>query len=141
MRSLFSMSILLFLFACDSQKSALTFDDLEVYAPLPGNSVTSGYAKIKNNGNEGITIESITSPDFKSVEIHETIISDGIARMIEIENLLIPQNDAVLLERGGKHFMFFEPTSSISIGQDIKLSIELSNGSNINIVVPAKSRF
>jgi len=40
MRSLFSMSILLFLFACDSQKSALTFDDLEVYAPLPGNSVT-----------------------------------------------------------------------------------------------------
>ena len=61
--------------------------------------------------------------------------------MIEIENLFIPKNDAVLLERGGKHFMFFEPTSSISIGQEIKLSIGLSNDSNIDIVVPAKSRF
>ena len=141
MRSLFSISILLFLSACDSQKSSLTLDGLEIYAPLPGNSVTSGYANIKNNSNEGITIESINSPDFKLVEIHETIINDGIARMIEIENLFIPKNDAVLLERGGKHFMFFEPTSSISIGQEIKLSIGLSNDSNIDIVVPAKSRF
>ena len=123
------------------KKSSLTFDDLEIYAPLPGNSVTSGYANIKNNSNEGITIESINSPDFKLVEIHETIINDGIARMIEIENLFIPQNDAVLLERGGKHFMFFEPTSSISIGHEIKLSIGLSNDSNIDIMVPAKSRF
>ena len=141
MRSLFSISILLFLSACDSQKSSLTLDDLEIYAPLPGNSVTSGYANIKNNSNEGITIVSINSPNFKLVEIHETIINDGIARMIEIENLFIPRNDAVLLERGGKHFMFFEPTSSISIGQEIKLSIGLSNDSNIDIVVPAKSRF
>ena len=141
MRSLFSMSILLFLFACDSQKSALTFDDLEVYAPLPGNTVTSGYTKITNNTDVTISIDSITSPDFETVEIHETIIVNGIARMIEIEQLTIPANNDIVLKRGGKHFMFFDPKKNINIGQNIKLNIKLSNNENLKFEVPAKSRF
>ena len=118
MRLFLLTSLLFFLAACEKNGSSISLNNLEIYAPLPGNTVTSGYTKITNNTDVTISIDSITSPDFETVEIHETIIVNGIARMIEIEQLTIPANNDVVLQRGGKHFMFFEPTSSISIGQD-----------------------
>ena len=141
MRSFLLTSLLFFLAACEKNGSSISFNNLEIYAPLPGNTVTSGYTKITNNTDVTISIDSITSPDFETVEIHETIIVNGIARMIEIEQLTIPANNDVVLKRGGKHFMFFDPTKNINIGQNIKLNIKLSNNENLKFEVPAKSRF
>ena len=135
------ISIIFFLAACEKNGSSISLNNLEIYAPLPGNTVTSGYTKITNNTDVTISIDSITSPDFETVEIHETIIVNGIARMIEIEQLTIPANNDIVLKRGGKHFMFFDPTKNINIGQNIKLNIKLSNNENLKFEVPAKSRF
>jgi len=141
MRIFLLTSLLFFLVACEKNGGSISFSNLEIYAPLPGNTVTSGYTKITNNTDVTISIDSITSPDFETVEIHETIIVNGIARMIEIEQLTIPANNDVVLKRGGKHFMFFDPTKNINIGQNIKLNIKLSNNENLKFEVPAKSRF
>ena len=102
MRLFLLTSLLFFLAACEKNGSSVSFNNLEIYAPLPGNTVTSGYTKITNNTDVTISIDSITSPDFEAVEIHETIIVNGIARMIEIEQLTIPANNDVVLKRGGK---------------------------------------
>lgn len=141
MRLFLLTSLLFFLAACEKNGSSISLNNLEIFAPLPGNTVTSGYTKITNNTDVTISIDSITSPDFETVEIHETIIVNGIARMIEIEQLTIPANNDVVLQRGGKHFMFFDPTENINIGQNIKLDIKLSNNENLKFEVPAKSRF
>ena len=141
MRIFLLTSLLFFLAACGKKGSSISFNNLEIYAPLPGNTVTSGYANITNNTDVTISIDSITSPNFKTVEIHETIIVSGIARMIEIEQLTIPANNDVVLKRGGKHIMFFDPTENIKIGKNIKLNIKLSNNENLKLEVPAKSRF
>ena len=121
MRLFLLTSLLFFLAACENNESSISFNNLEIYAPLPGNTVTSGYTKITNNTDVTISIDSISSPDFETVEIHETIIVNGIARMIEIEQLTIPANNEVLLKRGGKHFMFFDPTENINIGENLSL--------------------
>ena len=141
MRLFLLTSLLFFLAACEKNGSSISFNNLEIYAPLPGNTVTSGYTKITNNTDVTISIDSITSPDFETVEIHETIIVNGIARMIEIEQLTIPANNDVVLKRGGKHFMFFNPTKNINIGQNIKLDIKLSNNENLKFEASAKLRF
>ena len=141
MRLFLLTSLLFLLVACEKNGSSISLNNLEIYAPLPGNTVTSGYTKITNNTDVTISIDSITSPDFETVEIHETIIVNGIARMIEIEQLIIPANSDVVLKRGGKHFMFFDPTKNINIGQNIKLNIKLSNNENLKFEVQAKSRF
>tara|TARA_Y100000768_G_scaffold105029_1_gene76958 strand:+ start:149 stop:574 length:426 start_codon:yes stop_codon:yes gene_type:complete len=141
MRLFLLTSLLFFLAACGKNENSISLTNLEIYAPLPGNTVTSGYANITNNTDVTVSIDSITSPNFKTVEIHETIIVSGIARMIEIEQLTIPANNDVVLKRGGKHIMFFDPTENIKIGKNIKLNIKLSNNENLKLEVPAKSRF
>ena len=141
MRLFLLTSLLFLLAACEKNGNSISLKNLEIYAPLPGNTVTSGYTKITNNTDVTISIDSITSPDFETVEIHETIIVNGIARMIEIEQLTIPANNDIVLKRGGKHFMFFDPKKNLNIGQNIKLDIKLSNNENLKFEVPAKSRF
>jgi copper(I)-binding protein len=67
--------------------------------------MSAGFLVLTNNTGDDILISSVTSPQFESVEIHETTIEDSIARMREIEELLVPANGSVTLERGGKHLM------------------------------------
>ncbi len=137
-----SLLILLILLACEAKESeGIIFDNLLIYAPFPGNSVTAGYTNIVNQSNKNIAIISITSPQFRNVEIHETVIQDGIAKMIEIKQLMIPKNDSILLERGGKHLMFFDSRSEIEKGQNIDLEVLFSNNEKITFSVSATSRF
>ena len=75
---------------------------------MPGRHMSAGFLVLTNNTGEAIHITSVTSPEFESVEIHETTIEDGISRMRGIEELLVPANGSVTLERGGKHLMLMQ---------------------------------
>ena len=95
----------LLLVACGAPQPPLVASDIEVTKPLPGRHMSAGFLVLTNNTGEDILISSVTSPQFESVEIHETTIEDGVARMREIEELRVPANGSVTLERGGKHLM------------------------------------
>jgi copper(I)-binding protein len=102
---LVSLFLTLGLVACGAPQPPLVATDLEVTKPMPGRQMSAGFLVLTNNTSEDILISSVTSPQFETVEIHETTIEDGIARMREIEELLVPANGSVTLERGGKHLM------------------------------------
>ena len=95
----------LLLVACGAPQPPLVASDIEVTKPMPGRHMSAGFLVLTNNTGEDILISSVTSPQFESVEIHETTIEDGVARMREIEKLRVPANGSVTLERGGKHLM------------------------------------
>lgn len=75
--------------------------------------VSAGYMTLINDSDEVVSITSVASPQFDSVEMHETIIEDGIARMRPIEALVIAPGSTVKFERGGKHLMLMQPSESI----------------------------
>jgi len=104
MRSLITL-IILFLAACGAPQPPLVATDVEITRPMPGRHMSAGYLVLTNNTSEAISISGVTSPQFGSVEIHETTVEDGISRMREIETLVVPANDSVILERGGRHLM------------------------------------
>ncbi len=99
----------LMLAACGAPKPPLVVSDLEVTKPMPGRHMSAGFFIISNNTDETIRITGVTSPQFASVEIHETTLTDGISRMREIEALEVPANGSITLERGGKHLMLMRP--------------------------------
>jgi copper(I)-binding protein len=73
----------LFLVACGAPQPPLVATDLEITQPMPGRQMSAGFLVLTNNTGDDILISSVTSPQFESVEIHETTIED----------------------RGGKHLM------------------------------------
>lgn len=107
MRSL-PMIALVLLAACGSPKPPLVASEVEITPPMPGRMMSAGYLVLTNNTDEAIVIDGVTSPQFGVVEIHQTILENGISRMRQIEELVVPARGSVALERGGKHLMLMQ---------------------------------
>lgn len=84
-----------------------TFDiaDIVITEPMPGRSMSAGFMTMTNNTDETVSITSVSSPDYGMVEIHESSIEDGVAKMRQIDALEIAPGSTVTLERGGLHLM------------------------------------
>ncbi len=63
------------------------------------------YMTFQNTTDAPISITRVTNPSFASVQIHESVIEDGISRMRSIDQLTIAANDTVALQPGGIHLM------------------------------------
>ncbi len=103
--------LLLFLGACSGNRVPLMATDVAVSRPKPGMRVSAGYITLSNNTSETITITRVTSPEFESVEMHESILEDGISRMYALDEVTIAAGQKVAFEPGGKHLMLMRPTS------------------------------
>ena len=91
--------------ACSVNEAPLVAADVVVNAPRPGMRMSAGYLTLTSNSREAITITSITSPEFKAVELHESKLEDGMSRMVRLDELRIPAGATVRFEPGGKHLM------------------------------------
>ena len=101
-----------------------------VTGPAAGAPMAAGYLEIGNRSGAGIRITRVASPGYGSVEIHETVVEDGIARMREIEALDIADGETVVFERGGKHLMLITPQQALQIGERIDLTVTFADGSS-----------
>jgi len=103
----------LLLGACGGAANApLVASDVEITRPMPGMQMAAGFLVLSNNTAAPIAITRVSSPQFEAVEIHETTITDGIARMRRLDELVVPARSSVTLERGGKHLMLLRPVDT-----------------------------
>ena len=107
------LSALLLCAACSGDpQPPLVASDVEITRPMPGMTMSAGYLSLTNHSDAPIRITRVTSAQFESVQLHETTIEDGVARMRSMPVLEIPAGETVTLQRGGKHLMLMRPTGS-----------------------------
>ena len=105
--------ICLCLAACGSAtKPPLVATDIMLSKPVPGQHMSVGYLSLANNTGTAISITRVGSDAFEAVEMHESIVEDGVAKMRRIEKLTIPANSSVSFEPGGKHLMLMRASST-----------------------------
>jgi copper(I)-binding protein len=95
--------------ACSTERAPLVATDVTVKRPMPGMQMTAGYLSFTNNSAQPITLTNVTSSQFDVVEMHESVIEDGMARMYPLGDLTIVAGATVLFEPGGKHLMLMRP--------------------------------
>ena len=103
----------LLMLACSEAQAPLTASDVVVTRSVPGMPMSAGYFKLTNNSGQAISISHVTSPQFASVQMHETIIKDEVARMVSLEILILQPGETVSFEPGGKHLMLMRPADDI----------------------------
>ncbi|GIX35587.1 MAG: hypothetical protein KatS3mg126_1366 [Lysobacteraceae bacterium] len=97
----------------------------------PGASMLAGYATLRNAGRSPITVRGARSAAFAAVELHQTVESDGIARMRPLDALRIEPGASVRLEPGGRHLMLMQPRQAIAAGDAPELVFELEGGGEV----------
>ena len=106
--------------ACGAPQPPLVASDVEITQPVPGRHISAGFLVLTNNTDSDVRITHVTSPQFGAVEIHETTVEDGIARMRELDGLVVPAHGSITLERGGKHLMLMQ---AADIGDSVSLQL------------------
>lgn len=95
--------------ACSLERVPLTATDVAIAKPRPGMQMTAAYLTLANNTTQAITITRVTSPEFEIVEMHESVIEDGMARMYRLGDLTILPGKSVQFVPGAKHLMLMRP--------------------------------
>jgi copper(I)-binding protein len=112
----------------------VTFADLKIdhtwIQNLPPTvPVRAGYMSISNTGSEAVSILSVSSDAFSNVEVHQTIMQDGMMHMEQVPALTIEPNSQLDLKPGGIHLMLMQPLEPTRPGDKIRITFELSDGS------------
>ena len=113
MRLLLTFTIAVLLATCSVERAPLVATDVTVKQPMPGMQMTAGYFTLTNNATQAINVTHITSPQFASVEMHESVVEDGMARMYPLGELTILAGTTVQFEPGGKHLMLMRPVDNL----------------------------
>jgi copper(I)-binding protein len=116
--------------ACSQESAPLVASDVVVSKPRPAMNMTAGYLTLSNNASQPIVITQVASPQFESVEMHESVIEDGMARMYPLGDLTVLAKSSVVFQPGGKHLMLMRP-----IGEFDTVSLDFYAGKAVVLTV------
>jgi copper(I)-binding protein len=124
-----AFALCLVLAACAGTSDApVRVDDAWIRALPEGVTATAGYFTIENRSDAPRTLTVVSSPQFARVELHETRMEDGIARMRPLDALPLPPGERVALAPGGLHLMLLDPTGPLAAGGHATLRLQLDDG-------------
>jgi len=85
--------------------------------------VRAGYMHISNNQNLEVTVVSLQSKSFESIEIHQSLEVDGMMSMRPVDVLSIPAGGSLELAPGGFHLMMMNPLEELIPGQKVIVTL------------------
>lgn len=132
--------LLLILAGCTPAPTApVTATDVVAFAPITGD-ISVAYLTIENHTDDAVVISEVSSPQFARVEIHETTIADGVARMSRRPELEVPRRGSVTLKEGGLHLMLLSPHKPIAAGDRVSLQLNYEQGGMLIVEAEMRSR-
>lgn len=106
----------------------LMVSDAWVRAAPQGQPVLAGYLQLQNVGSEPLRVTALSSAQFEAVELHQTLIEQGVARMLKLPELVIDAHGSVALQPGGMHLMLIRPTESLGPGDCVEVTFQYLDG-------------
>jgi copper(I)-binding protein len=97
------------------------------------------YLAITNTDSLAVRLDSVTSAQALAAELHETVLSDGMARMTPLTGVDIPARGRLQMEPGGAHVMLIELQRPMSPGDSLPLRLHFSNGTMLDTYVQVRS--
>lgn len=104
----------------------------------PGVKVLAAYLSLENLTGAPLSLDSVSSPEFDSVMIHESVVKDGIESMVHVDKLPIPAKGRVELKPGGYHLMLMQPKKTLFAGDTVTLMLTFSDKSELAILAPVR---
>ena len=108
--------------------------DIDHAADSGGTS--AAYFLIDNRGESDVTITSARSAAAMTVEFHQTVVEDDIARMEPLPALSIPAGETLHLRPGGLHIMLIELMDDLIDGSTVSIELALDSGDLIALDLP-----
>ncbi|MGV8969872.1 MAG: copper chaperone PCu(A)C [Microbacteriaceae bacterium] len=129
--------------ATDTAATAAAADSLTItdaWVKTADSGMSAGFGILENTGTTDILIESASTPASGVVELHETVMGDDGAMVMQAKEggFTIPAGARLELAPGGNHIMLMGLAAPIVVGDDVTFTLTLSDGSVFTFTAPAK---
>ena len=81
--------------------------------------------------------EGATSEAASRIEIHQSVISNEVARMKKREKVSIPAGETLILAPKGMHLMLLEP-AALSEGDEVQIELQFDPGKWLEVRAPVR---
>jgi periplasmic copper chaperone A len=132
---------LLFLCAFHAAQAApntVRIRDASIRATAAGQD--SALLSLKITSPRAARLLSVSSPVAAHVEIHSMQHDNGMMKMRELSELVLPEKQEVSLGSGGTHLMLMELKRPLKAGERIPLQLTLQIGQEKPQILPAQAR-
>lgn len=131
--------------ACRAEPpAAAPAGDIRVEAPWvrptpPGAAVTGVFLRLRNAGARSDRLLSVDSPEAGRVELHESRMEGGMARMRPLpDGVEIPAGGQVELKPGGHHLMLFDLRRPLKNGDSVTLRLHFEGAGPVQLTAPVQ---
>jgi periplasmic copper chaperone A len=106
--------------------------------PPPGSRILAGYLTLENTGPETRSLVRLSSPQFSAVEMHRTVVVDGLVRMEALPGLDIPAGGRLTMQPGGYHLMLINPVTPLESGAEVEIHVEYEDQSAQTLILEVR---
>lgn len=125
--------------AHDYKVRDIEIDDAWVRATAPGQPAGGGYMEIENEGGAADQLIGVKSDAAERVSIHQTVTSNGVATMREVDGgVTIPAHGEVKFAPGGYHVMFEKLKAPFKEGAEIPATLTFRDAGDVQIKFKVK---
>lgn len=104
----------------------------------PAVTIMGAFMTIENPTAKEVKVTAVSSPAFKSAEMHQTILQDNVAKMVKQSGLTIPAKGKLELKRGSYHLMLFNPKQLLKAGDTVAIVFTLQGGATQTVTATVK---
>lgn len=128
-----------FVFSAQSYASDLVkISNAWVPEAPPVIKVMAGYLVAENTSDKPVSLMNVSSSEFNHVEMHKSILKDGMAQMVKQDKVTISAKSKVEFKSGGLHLMLMGAKKTFTAGSKIPLVLEFDNGEKQSVVAIVK---
>jgi len=98
------------------------------------------YLSITNNGPAAEVLLGAHSPVAARIELHQTLISEGMARMRPLPQIEIAPGATVRIAPGGIHLMLFNLKAPLALGEEVPLTLRFRHAGEVEVKIKVEAR-
>mgnify|MGYP002622130482 CR=1 FL=1 len=134
-------ALLLALAACGDDAPAVpAVSEARGFAALAPGAAAVVYFTLHNPTDRPLAVTAVDSPLFARVELHETVLADGVARMRRLDWPVLGAGTEFALEPGGRHLMLVGPHAPVAAGTRCPLNLHFADGGELALTVELAAR-
>ena len=119
---------------------AIVISDAWTRPTAAGMPMGVAYLRVRNEGASDDAIVSASTPAAARVEIHQTTLADGMARMRPMREILVPAKGTVAIAPGGIHLMLVDMEAPIAVGTRVPLVLQFRRAGRVATSLAVESR-
>ncbi|MGC9143778.1 copper chaperone PCu(A)C [Hydrogenobaculum sp.] len=106
----------------------------------PTSKVSAAYMKIENKGNSEDMLLWAKSSISKITQLHKTIKSNGIMKMVRVKKFTIKPKQTFILKPGGYHIMLIGLKHPLKKGEKVTLWLKFKYSGIKKVVAPVEDK-